>query len=350
MHSKSEPASEREVVITRTIAAPRERVFEAWTEERHLAEWFGPDGFTTSTRSFDFRVGGAWDFTMHGPDGTDYLNWIEWREIAPPERIRYVQGSRADDPDSFETTVSFRVVAGGTELTLRSEFRTRAQRDDVVEKFGAIEGGEQTLGRLAAYLATDGEEGRSGRKLITWNLQSLDGYFEGPTPWSLDFHMTAWGEELEQYSLAQAREVGVLLFGRATYEGMADYWSKETSETGEPTETADFLNSVPKIVFSNTISEATWNNTKLVRGEAADTVRQLKGEQGKDLYIFGSAKLCDSLMRQGLIDEYRLCIAPVVLREGTPLFKPGVEMQRLSLLESRALKTGGLLLRYAPRP
>lgn len=343
MDSKNEPGSEREIVVSRMISAPRERVFEAWTEERHLARWFGPDGFTTSTRSFEFREGGVWDFTMHGPDGTDYPNWIQWREIVPHERIRLIHGSRPDDPDAFESTVSFRAVADATELTLRSEFKTRARRDEVVAKFGAIEGGKQTLGRLSEYVTEGAKEGRSGRRLITWNLLSLDGYFEGPALWSLDFHVTAWGDELKQYSLAQAQEVGVLLFGRTTYEGMAAHWSKETDEI------AAFMNSVPKIVFSNTMAEATWNNSRLVRGEAADTVRQLKGEQGKNLFIFGSAKLCDSLMRQGLIDEYRLCIAPVVLREGTPLFKPGGEMQRLHLLECRGLQTGGLLLRYAPQ-
>ena len=343
MDSKNESASEREIVVRRTIAAPRERVFEAWTAERHLARWFGPNGFTTSTRSFEFREGGVWDFIMHGPDGTEYPNWIEWREIVPPERIRFIQGSRPDDADGFETVASFRALADGTELTLRSEFKTRAQRDEVVEKFGAIEGGNQTLGRLAEYVIGGAERDRPGRKLITWNLQSLDGYFEGPRLWSLDFHMTVWGDELREFSLSQAREVGVLLFGRTTYEGMADHWSKATDEI------ADFMNSVPKIVFSNTMSEATWHNSSLVRGEAADAVRQLKRERGKDLFIFGSAKLCDSLMRQGLIDEYRLCIAPLVLREGTPLFKPGGTQQSLHLLECRGLQTGGVLLRYAPR-
>jgi uncharacterized protein YndB with AHSA1/START domain/dihydrofolate reductase len=343
MASKSEPVSEREIVVSRMISAPRERVFEAWTEARHLARWFGPDGFTTTTRSFEFREGGVWDFTMHGPGGTDYPNWIQWREIVAPERIRFIHGSRPDDPDAFESTVSFRAVADETELTLRSEFKTKARRDEVVEKFGAIEGGKQTLGRLAGYVTEGAQAGRSGRRLITWNLQSLDGYFEGPALWSLDFHLSVWGDELEQYSLAQAREVGVLLFGRTTYEGMADHWSKETGEI------ADFMNSVPKIVFSNTMAEATWKGSRLVRGEAADAVRQLKGEEGKDLFIFGSAKLCDSLMRQGLIDEYRLCIAPVVLREGTPLFKPGGDLERLRLLECRALQTGGVLLRYAPQ-
>ena len=85
---RTEPGTgDREIIITRIIDAPRELVFEAFTEVRHLSQWWGPEGFGTTTRSFDFRVGGAWDFVMHGPDGTDYQEFITWTEIAPPERI-----------------------------------------------------------------------------------------------------------------------------------------------------------------------------------------------------------------------------------------------------------------------
>src|ERR687897_2687548 len=75
--------ADREIVISRVISAPREVVFEAFTEVRHLSRWWGPEGFTTTTRAFEFRVGGEWDFAMHGPDGTDYQEWISWTEIAP---------------------------------------------------------------------------------------------------------------------------------------------------------------------------------------------------------------------------------------------------------------------------
>src|SRR5881409_2169368 len=80
----AEPATDdREIVISRVIDAPRELVFEAFTEVRHLSRWWGPEGFTTTTRAFEFRVGGEWDFVMHGPDGTDYQEWISWTEISP---------------------------------------------------------------------------------------------------------------------------------------------------------------------------------------------------------------------------------------------------------------------------
>ena len=84
----SQAAADREIVVSRTIEGPRCLVFEAWSDIRHPSHWWGPDGFTTTTHSFEFRLGGVWDFIMHGPDGTDYPNRIEWREIAPSSRQR----------------------------------------------------------------------------------------------------------------------------------------------------------------------------------------------------------------------------------------------------------------------
>ena len=184
-------------------------------------------------------------------------------------------------------------------------------------------------------------EDRAMRKLIVWNMMTLDGYFEGPKPWEIDYHEYVWGEELERFSLEQAKEVGMLLFGRRTYDGMAAYWSTATGDI------AEFMNSVPKVVFSNTLQTATWNNTRLVKGRAADEVVRLKQEPGKDLFIFGSADLADSLTKQDLIDEYRIGLNPLVLGGGTPLFKPNEERMRLKLLEARPMQSGVVLLRYA---
>lgn len=181
------------------------------------------------------------------------------------------------------------------------------------------------------------------RRLVMWNLQTLDGCFEGKAPWDLEFHEAAWGDELQQFSLEQIREVGTVLYGRATYEGMFSYWSKATGST------ADFMNDVPKVVFSRTLEEATWNNTRLVRRDAGDEIAELKRGDGKDLFVFGSAKLSDSLLRRGLFDELRICVAPVVLGTGVPLFKPGSPRQNLALLESRPLATGGIILRYGAK-
>ena len=150
----AEPATaDREIVISRVIDAPRELVFEAFTDVRHLSRWWGPAGFTTTTRSFEFRVGGVWDFVMHGPDGTDYPEWITWTEIAPPERIELLHGEYRGDPNAFESFLTFAPEGAATRIEMRTVFPTRELRDEVVEKYHAIEGGQQTLSNLAAYVA-----------------------------------------------------------------------------------------------------------------------------------------------------------------------------------------------------
>lgn len=152
--NSDQATGDREIVVTRTIEGPRHLVFEAYADVAHLSQWWGPNGFTTTTRSFEFRPGGVWEFLMHGPDGTDYPNRIEWQEIVPPERIVYLHGEGEDDPSSFRSAVTFVERGDATEITLRSVFKTREQRDLVVERYHAIEGARQTLGRLAEFIAT----------------------------------------------------------------------------------------------------------------------------------------------------------------------------------------------------
>ncbi len=178
------------------------------------------------------------------------------------------------------------------------------------------------------------------RRLVVWNLMTLDGMFEGTKPWDLDFHTRVWGEELEAFSLEQGKEIGTLLFGRRTYEGMAAYWTKETGPI------ADMMNGIEKAVASRTLKTADWNNTRLLNGEAVDAVRKLKVEAGKDVFVFGSAELLSSLLAAGLVDEYRLCLVPGVLGKGNPLFKPGEKPVAMTLKSSRPLKTGGVILTY----
>ncbi|NEE03041.1 SRPBCC family protein [Phytoactinopolyspora halotolerans] len=154
--------SDREIVISRVIDAPRELVFEAFTEVRHLSRWWGPEGFTTTTQSFEFRVGGVWDFTMHGPDGTDYPEWITWTEITPPERIALLHGESRDDPNAFESVLTFTPDGVTTRIEMRTVFPTKELRDEAVEKYHAIEGGHQTLNNLAAYVAEIAHNGEEG--------------------------------------------------------------------------------------------------------------------------------------------------------------------------------------------
>jgi uncharacterized protein YndB with AHSA1/START domain len=146
-------ASDREIVTKRTFDAPRELVFKMWTDPQHVGRWWGPNGFTTTTLEIDVRPGGAWRFIMHGPDGIDYPNRIAYEEIVEPERLVYTHGDDSEGKGGeFHTTVTFEDRDGKTVLTMRALFATAAQRDTVVEEFGAIEGAMQTLNRLAEYL------------------------------------------------------------------------------------------------------------------------------------------------------------------------------------------------------
>lgn len=153
--------ADREIVISRLISAPRELVFEAFTEVRHLSRWWGPDGFTTTTRSFDFREGGVWDFVMHGPDGTDYQEWITWTEIVRPERIVILHGESRDDPNAFESTLVLAQHEAATHVVMRTVFPTKELRDEAVGKYHVIEGAQQTLSKLSMYLTEMPTKGES---------------------------------------------------------------------------------------------------------------------------------------------------------------------------------------------
>ena len=145
--------ADREIVISRVIGATRELVFEAFTHVRHLSRWWGPEGFTITTRAFEFRVGGEWEFVMHGPDGTDYEEWISWTELAPPERIAMLHGESRGDPDAFESVLTFAREGAATLVEMRALFPTRELRDEGVEKYHAVERGRQTLSKLDAYVS-----------------------------------------------------------------------------------------------------------------------------------------------------------------------------------------------------
>lgn len=147
--------TETSLTVRRTFDAPRERVWDAWTDPDRVDQWWGPDGFTTTTGEMDVQPGGVWAFEMVGPDGEVYPNRIVYDEVQRPERLTYAHGS-PEDPEQFEVTVSLEEAAGGgTELTMEMRFPSAGELDGAVE-FGADEGAVQTLGRLAAHLATGG--------------------------------------------------------------------------------------------------------------------------------------------------------------------------------------------------
>ncbi len=156
-NTPASPASpEREILLSRDFDAPRDLVWEAMTSPEHVVHWWGPEGFRTEIETMDVRPGGAWIHTMVGPDGTRYPNKSIFRDVVRPERIVYVHGGRREGGPGvgFVATWTFEALAPRrTRVTLRMEFRTAEDRDVVVREFGAIEGGRQTLARLADFLA-----------------------------------------------------------------------------------------------------------------------------------------------------------------------------------------------------
>ena len=149
-------ASDPKVMLgSRVIDAPHKMVWSVWTDPRHLAQWWGPDGFRTTTSSFEFKTGGVWRFVMHGPDGRDYENRITFDEIVEAELIRYHHGGGDDvEPVQFRTTVTFQDIGGKTKVTLRGEFPSAEERARVIREYGADKGLVQTLARLDQYVAT----------------------------------------------------------------------------------------------------------------------------------------------------------------------------------------------------
>jgi uncharacterized protein YndB with AHSA1/START domain len=181
--------SDRVIVIERTLKAPRDLVFSVFTDKTHICEWWGPHGFTTTTSKMDLRPGGNWRFTMHGPDGTDYPNVITYLEIDPPYRLVYDHGEPAGLHDPFKVTVTFEEVEGGTHVTLSMLCATAESKANMA-KFGAIEGGQQTLQRLDTVTALQQAEA-SKRAFV------VERTFDAPRDlvwqaWTKAEHMAGW--------------------------------------------------------------------------------------------------------------------------------------------------------------
>lgn len=149
----TQAANDRELVLQREIPFRRELVWNAMTDPEHVNNWWGPDGFRNEHVTMDFRIGGAWTFDMVAPDGTRYPNHVVFKEITSPSKMIFDHGD--GKRMWFETTVTLQETERGTLVTLRQLFPDSASRDEVVTRYGAIEGGKQHLAKLEAYVATN---------------------------------------------------------------------------------------------------------------------------------------------------------------------------------------------------
>ncbi len=184
------------------------------------------------------------------------------------------------------------------------------------------------------------------RKLIVFNMVSLDGYFtdkNGDMSWA---HKN--DAEWHTFVEGNASAGGELLFGRITYELMVSYWPTPYAAQNDPI-VAERMNNLPKVVFSRTLDKASWNNTKLVKGDMAAEIRKMKKEPGKDMVIFGSGSIVSQLAQEGLIDEYQIVVNPIVLGKGRTMFDGIKEKLTMKLTKTRTFGNGNVLLCYEPK-
>lgn len=145
---------DKQMIARRRIKAPRKLVWEAFADPDQITQWWGPDGFTTTTHSREFRPGGEWRYVMHGPDGRDYQNRVHYLEIVPLEKIVYKHsGGEGDlEPVNFETTITFEEIGNETQVTHLAVFPSNKARDFVIDTYKADIGAKQHLGNLAKHV------------------------------------------------------------------------------------------------------------------------------------------------------------------------------------------------------
>jgi len=193
--NETNDTSNREIVTKRLLNAPRELVFKVWTEPEHIAQWYGPNGFTNTVHEMDVKPGGVWRFMMHGPNGMEFPNKIVYTEVERPERLSFQHSSEDEkNPVSFDVIVTFEAQGDKTMLTMRSIFPSIEERTRVVKEVGAIEGAIQTIDKLEAYLNAQ----QSLRKqLKTNNMSRVTTYlnFNTETEKAFNFYKSVFGTE-----------------------------------------------------------------------------------------------------------------------------------------------------------
>lgn len=186
------------------------------------------------------------------------------------------------------------------------------------------------------------------RRIVVFNLVSVDGLFAGPKG-EIDWHN--YDDEMSAHSVEQLKSLGALIFGRITYELMASYWPTPNGIKSEPV-VAGIMNDIPKIVFSETLKEVKdgplWKNVTIFHEIKPEEIIKMREQEGGDIAIFGSGTIVQQFTNLGLIDEYRLIVNPLILGDGKPLFKGMKDKRNLKLLNTRLFKNGNMLLSYGP--
>jgi dihydrofolate reductase len=187
------------------------------------------------------------------------------------------------------------------------------------------------------------------QKLTVFNTVSLDGYFVNGQGDMSFANNSSPDPEWDAFVAGNASGAagGTMVFGRVTYDLMASYWPTPIAARSMPV-VAERMNTSRKVVFSRSMDQAAWINTRLVKNDLPGEIRKLKQEPGEGVIIFGSGSIVSQLTQLGLIDEYQIIIAPIVLGKGRTMFEGLKEKLALKLTSTRAFKNGNVLLIYTP--
>ena len=180
------------------------------------------------------------------------------------------------------------------------------------------------------------------RKVVSWLFISLDGVVEAPNEWQFDVFDDTMIADLA----SQTGEEDAILMGRVSYQEWASYWPTSTDEPY-----ASHINNTPKYVVSTTLDDVAWGKWEkptLIKGNLAKEINKLKQQPGKDIGVGGSPTLVRSLLQEGLLDEFKLMIHPVLVGKGKRLFTEDVDLKRLQLVTSKVTGTGVVILTYQP--
>lgn len=304
------------------------KVWNALTQLNEIRQWF------SNLSNFKAQIGFEFSF-LEGRDQDHLYNHLcKVTEVIPFKKLAYSWQYEGYDGYS-EVIFELTDMGNKTKLTLtHTGLDTFPQIDDFkAENFaeGWTSITDSTLKNYVEY-----------KKIIVFNMVSIDGFFEGPKGFGdLDWHNV--DSEFNEFAINQLQTIDTLMFGRKTYDLMASYWPTPAGLKDSPT-VAKLMNDLPKVVFSKSLKEATWSNSSIISDNIEDELSKLRENATKDLFIFGSGKLTNTLLNLGLIDELRLIIAPVILGAGTPMFLSNkIDVQ---LFQARTFKNSNVLLYY----
>lgn len=327
---KNEPLglSKTGFTIERVYNASITKVWNALTRNEEMKQWYFDLPEFKAEKGFEFTFQAGKDPTKLFTHVCKITDVVTNKKLAYSWQYKDYEGYSEVIFELFEEGLQTRVKLTHTGINTFPE-----SEDIKMENFA--EGWTFTIGKsLKEYVEY--------KKVIVFNLVTVDGFFEGPKGFGdLSWHNV--DDEFNEFAINQLKTIDTLIFGRKTYEMMASYWPTSQGMKDSPI-VSKLMNDIPKLVFSKTLTNLSWSNSSLAMGEIETVIKSIKGRAAKDIFILGSGNITNVLLKQGLVDEIRLIINPLLLGSGTLMFKDN--KAKLRLLKAKTFNNGNILLYY----